>query len=88
MTQPRLSGKWTERMEPSEASKFKDALFADRYILGRLYAILEEFEESLDNGDLSIDEYNSPSFPYLKADRNGERRGIRKVKQLLSFLKD
>ena len=82
-----ISSKWVQHLQtPHEREEFKNFLLRDEVVLGRLYAILEDFEKELDQRDFSIEEYNSPAFPYLKADRNGERRAISKIKQLLQFI--
>ncbi len=86
--QVRLSGKWTEHLQGEEKSKFIELILMDREVLGRLYSIIEDFENSVDQADLSIDEYDSPAFPYLKAHRNGERSILRKIKSLLSHIKE
>lgn len=83
-----LSHKWTQHLRGEEANKFRELLLVDTVILGRLLAILEEMEKEVEQANLSIDEYTNPAFPYLKADRIGELRGLRKVKSLLSFLKE
>lgn len=81
--------KWTQHLpERHEQEKFKELLVADEVILGRLYAIIEEYEKSLDTNDGSLEEYLNPAWPYLKADRIGERRGLNKIKQLISFIKE
>lgn len=81
-----VPSKWTEPFDPIRKEEFKRLLYADKEILGRLYAIIEEFEKSLDQKELSIEEYQNAAFPYLKADRIGERRGLNKIKQLLQFV--
>lgn len=84
-----LSGKWLQnKRSTDDKEKFKELLLADTVILGRLYEIIEEYEKELDQGEFSIEEYMNPAFPYLKADRIGERRAYRKLKQLLSFVKE
>lgn len=83
-----LSHKWTQHLRGVEADKFRELLLADTVVLGRLLAILEELEEEVVKNDLSLDEYTNPAFAFLKADRNGEIRGIRKVITLLNFLKE
>lgn len=82
----RLSGKWTQHLKtPEERSKLVDLIVADTVVLGRLLEIIEEFEEELDQNESSKEEYNSPAFPYLKADRIGERRAYKKIKSLLQI---
>jgi hypothetical protein len=83
-----LSHKWTQHLRGEEANKFRELLLVDTVILGRLLAIVEEMEREVEQSDLSINEYTNPAFPYLKADRNGEIRGLKKVQSLLSFLKE
>lgn len=84
-----LSGKWLQnKRSMDDKEKFKQLLLADTVILGRLYEIIEEYEKELDQGEFSTEEYMNPAFPYLKADRIGERRAYRKLKQLLSFIND
>ncbi len=75
-------------MDKDQKEKFIELLINDTVVLGRLYAIIEELEAELDNSELSLTEYESPSFPFLKADRNGEKRGLGKIKKLLQFLKE
>lgn len=83
-----LSGKWLQNKKAEEKQKLKEIIEADTVVLGRLYEIIEEFEKELDQSEFSISEYDSPAFPYLKADRIGERRGLYKIKQLLQFIKE
>lgn len=84
-----LSGKWLQNKRTAEEKdSFKQILLADTVVLGRLYEIVEEYEKELDQSEFSPDEYMSPAFPYLKADRIGERRAYRKLKHLLSFIND
>jgi hypothetical protein len=83
-----LSHKWTQHLRGEEANKFRELLLVDTVVLGRLLAIIEELEEEVIANDLSINDYTNPAFAYLKADRNGEIRGLRKVKHLLNFLKE
>jgi hypothetical protein len=84
-----LSGKWLQPYKTAdEREKFKQVLISDRLVLERLYAIIEEFESELDQNEFSISEYDHAAWPYLKADRIGERRGLHKIKQLLSFLNE
>lgn len=84
-----LLGKWTQHLPTQhERDKFAELVMADRVVLDRLLAIVEEFERELDQNEFSYDEYKNPSFPYLKADRNGERRALYKVKKLLTSIKE
>jgi hypothetical protein len=84
-----LLGKWTQHLPTQhEREKFSELVQSDTVVLGRLLAIIEEFENELISSEISIDEYSSPSFAYLKADRNGEHRAYYKIKKLLQHLKE
>ncbi len=84
-----LHNKWTSHLkDEGDKVNFRKAVFADGLVLGRLLAILDELESELDNRELSLEQYNSPAFPYLKADQTGERRALNKVKLLLAHLKE
>ena len=83
-----LHNKWTSHLkDEGDKEKFRHAVLADGIVLGRLYAILEEFEDELTRQELSPEQYASPSFAFLKADQTGQRRQIIKIKQLLEHLK-
>lgn len=71
-----------------EKDSIKRSLYASKDVLERLYAILDELQEEINSKDLSLEEYSSPAYPYLKADRTGEKRAYSKIKQLLQFIKD
>lgn len=75
---------WTKRCKTDED---KDSvLFAlknNRILINALLEILEEMESEEDS--LSTKDYDSPSWAYKQADRNGALRAIRKVKKLFDF---
>lgn len=83
-----LSSRWAQHLRGDEASKFRELVESDTTVLGRMLAIIEEFEKEVVENDLSINEYTNPAFAYLKADRNGEIRALRKVKTLLQHIKE
>lgn len=80
----RLLAKWTQHLEANQKDNFYRDWQAAKPVLERLTSIIEEFERELTDSELSIEEYNSPAYPYLKADRTGERRALRKIKQLIN----
>lgn len=84
-----LLGKWTQHLSTQhERDKFTELVMADRVVLDRLLAIIEDFERELDQSELSLEEYKNPAFPFLKADRNGELRALRKIKKLVQSTKE
>lgn len=84
-----LHERWTRHLKTeSEKTYFRKYIADAQTVLQRLDAILDEYGLELEEKDLLLTEYDSPAFPYLKADRNGERRMLKKLKQLLLHLKD
>jgi hypothetical protein len=74
---------WTQNLvSPDEKERFKNYLLSVRPIIDRQNEILQQWDDELTNKETSEDQYNSPSWAMLQADRNGYRRALRKVKQL------
>lgn len=69
--------------DPEERKKFEQYLRANTKLLDMLtqivYNYVRESEHSLD------DDYDSPSWAYKAADRNGEARAYKKVLKLLDL---
>lgn len=68
--------------DPEERSKFKQYIYGSKKILERQTAILDEMENELDQQETDQDQYSSPSWAALQADRNGYRRALRRIKKL------
>jgi len=75
---------WTQHCKDE---KEKEALLFilqnNRVLIDRLLLILEKFEAEEDV--LTTQDYDSPSWAYKQADRNGAVRSLRKVKKLFDF---
>lgn len=77
---------WTNHLkDQEEKNRFKKYLQSCRTAFERLDAMLEQDISELDGSEADPDQYNSPSWAALQADRNGYRRGLRKVKKLLNL---
>lgn len=83
-----LLSNWTRGKDAAEKKQFLVNLEAARPVLDRLLEILSEFEEELSEKDIALSEYDSPAYPYLKADRAGERRMLNKVVTLLKSTRE
>lgn len=55
-------------------------LLAHSALIKRLREILSEFEKETEN---RVADYDSPSWPYRQADKNGERRAYQKILSIL-----
>lgn len=83
-----MDSRWLRHLDPDQAEKFKQALVNDTIVLGRLSAILEDMEESLNRADSSEKDFDNPNWQYRIAFRNGQRNQLNAVKSLLTFLKE
>lgn len=84
----RFNSKWTKHL-PNEADReqLKKTILGSRTALDRLKQLLSEELDSLENQELSSTDYDSPSWAFKQAHRNGERTFAKKVFELLTFEK-
>lgn len=77
---------WTNHLkDPDEKERFRKYLYGSKTILERQTAIIDEMENELDQLETDKDQYNSPSWAALQADRNGYRRALRQIRKLNSL---
>lgn len=84
----RFNSKWTKHL-PNESDKetLRKTILGSRIALDRLKELLSEELASLENQEASSTDYDSPSWAYKQAHRNGERAFAKKVFELLTFEK-
>lgn len=74
---------WTNHLkDPDEKERFRKYVLGSKSILERQTQILDEMEEELDQLETGENQYQSPSWAALQADRNGYRRALRRIKKL------
>lgn len=77
---------WTKNLKTdADKADFENRLRGARLILERLKELVDEKENTLDRGDLSISAYNTPGWDYKQADSNGYRRCLGEFKTLLTL---
>lgn len=77
---------WTNHLkDPEEKERFKKYIYGSRTILDRELVLVEEMEKELDLQETDPDQYSSPSWAALQADRNGYRRALKRVKKLITL---
>jgi hypothetical protein len=77
---------WTHHLKTKEEKdRFEKYLYGSRNILDVQSNILDKFERELDDQENNPDQYNSPSWAALQADRNGYRRALRRIKKLITL---
>jgi hypothetical protein len=63
------------------------SLLGSRYILGILQRIVKDEKQALYRAEESIEDFKDPDWALKQAFRNGERKGLRIVEDLLNFIK-
>lgn len=81
-----FSLEWTKGV-PAEKRKDVELIIRHSTIMAeRLLALCDEWEADLDRAEAKVSDYDTPSWGYKQAHRNGDRSRIRKLRDLLSFL--
>lgn len=79
---------WTKNLKTDqEKQDFESLLRNSTRVMSRLRSILDDWEKELTQREYAPNDYDSPAWGYKQAHRNGERSRIKKLKDLLSFLK-
>jgi hypothetical protein len=79
---------WTKGIhDPKKKEAFEATIRNSHVVLERLYDILVEREGELTSSECTVSDYDTPNWDVRQAHRNGERSQIRKLKDLLSFMK-
>lgn len=77
----RISTEWFHGLSTEDQAALEQTWRNSTYILDRLKGILQRRLTELDT-DQEAD-YNNPSWPVLRADRNGQVRQLKKIISLL-----
>lgn len=84
---PPIHQSWIRHLpNEEERANFKKTLLASRHVLRRLREILEEERTRLANQETSEKDFEDPNWSHKQAYRNGERKGLKYVEDLLHFL--
>jgi hypothetical protein len=82
-----LSVEWTKGLDQKAKESLEQTIRNSTTALTRLLEIVEEREAELTRKECSVDDYDTPNWAVRQAHRNGERSQLRKLKDLLSFMK-
>ena len=77
----KISTEWASNLKPEEREQFNNLVLGSKKVLDRAVEILYNRVKSREVP--SIKDYDSPSWPYLQADRLGELRALQEVIRLL-----
>lgn len=82
-----IHSSWIRTLKTEEEREnFKKSILAARHVLRRLREIVNEERTLLNNQETSIEDFKDTDWPYKQAFRNGERKGLKYVEDLLHFL--
>lgn len=84
MRQP--STEWYTGMTPEQKASFEKVLRGNTLLLDRLIDILNRWENELIREETSKDDFTE-GWAYKQAARNGDKRRIHKLRDLVSFFK-
>ncbi len=76
---------WSEGRVGKDKEDIEYVLKNNRILIERLLEILEKYDQEEFRAEVTLSEYDSPSWSHKQADRNGARRAFRKVRQLFQF---
>lgn len=77
---------WTTHLkDPEEVKRFKQYIYQSKGVIDRLYQIADDMENDIDQSENDKNQYSTPSWAALQADRIGERRVIRRFKKLFTL---
>lgn len=83
----KLSVEWFKNIPPEKRGSFEEVLRNSGTALNRLREIALEWERELETQEIKPEEFDNPAWAYKQARRIGDRSRIRKLLDLLSFLK-
>ena len=82
----KISLEWLKGIPSDKKDDFEQIIRHSTIMATRLLELCDEWEADLDRAEAKVSDYDSPSWGYKQAHRNGDRSRIRKLRDLLSFL--
>lgn len=79
---PRIKTDWLRGKVGKEAEDLEYVIRNNPILIEAFLEILKRYEKEEDRGEITLDQYDSPSWGYKQADRNGARRAYAKVRSL------
>jgi hypothetical protein len=82
-----LSIAWTKHLPPGKSKEdFEKIIRNSVMVMSRLRDIINEKEQELSRSETTEKDFETPSWAYKQAYRNGQRATLRDLKSLLQFL--
>lgn len=81
-----MKTRWTSHLKTQEEKdRFESSLRNSRFVLERLEDIMREDLSQMDSLATNMQDYQSPSWAYIQADRNGAKRHLLRYLKLLNL---
>ena len=77
---------WSKGLSPKDVEALEYVLRNNSILIPKLLEIIDQMTEEETSAETTLKEYDSPSWGYKQADRNGARRAFKKVRNLFSYL--
>lgn len=77
---------WSKHIEdPNGKADFESEVRGSVRVLDRLSAIVTEMETSLNRSEIDPKSFDTPSWAYLQAFKNGQRLAYKQIKSLINL---
>lgn len=81
-----ISVDWTKNLsDKKDKQEFEQIVRNSITVLNRLREIIIEYDTALTKSELNRENYDSPSWSHKQADAIGERRGLRRILNLITL---
>lgn len=83
-----LSLEWTKGVSPDRKEGIVLAIRNSTVVAAQVLKLCDEWEAELTAAETKVADFDTPSWAYKQAYRNGDRARIRKLRDLFSFIKE
>lgn len=80
-----LKSDWLKGKNPEEVKAIKEALAHNVALREAVLSLVDRVEAEERRHEISLEEYNNPSWAYKQADRNGALRMLNKFRSLFTM---
>ncbi len=78
--------KWTSHLkDQDEKQRFESSVLGSKPVLERLYKIIDEEEQGIEQSELDAKAYDNPAWAYKQAYKNGAKAAYRVIKRTIDL---
>lgn len=82
-----MDTRWFHHLPSEKQEEFKKLLTNSQTVFTRLLEILEDEERSMLREETTLKDFDNPNWALKQAFRNGDRSRLRRLKDLLNFVR-